>query len=353
MRIMHVLNTIPHTGNGIANVAVDIAIEQKRRGHEVVVASAGGGYVDLIARHSIAHRHIDFRNRNPRALTKAYREFATILDDVEPTIIHAHTLTPTVIASVAIRRRAAGLVATVHNEYQSGVALMGLAGAVVGVSQAVSTAMARRGIPRRKLHTVLNGTVGSARRPALRDDQLVDLPPNSIVTVGAVSHRKGADVLLAAFERVLPHFPEAHLYYVGNVDWSQPVDAARGKRWAEQVHFVGFDPQPQRYFPAAAVFVLASRREPLGLVLLEALEARLPVVASDVDGIPEALDYGRAGVLARVDDAEDFADKVTHLLRSEADRATLAEAGARHVSSLTVAAMTDRYMEIYRRVSTR
>jgi glycosyltransferase involved in cell wall biosynthesis len=348
MRILHVLNTVVHTGNGIVNVAVDLAVEQRRRGHEVAVASAGGGFVDLLREHSVPHHHLDFTSRRPKALVTACRGLTALIDRTRPEVVHAHTITPTVIGALVTRRRPVGLVATVHNEYQRGVTLMRSADAVVGVSEAVSASMVRRGVPRRRVHTVLNGTVGSPRRAPLSPEDVIHLPPDSIVTVGAVSHRKGADVLVTAFEEVVREFPDAHLYFVGNVDWQELAErVAAGKR-AAQVHFVGFDAQPQRYFPTASAFVLASRRDPMPLVLLEALEAGLPVVASDVDGIPEALDGGRAGLLVRPGDPADLAAKITALLRSEDRRRELTDAGARRVATLTVTATTDRYLEVYR-----
>jgi glycosyltransferase involved in cell wall biosynthesis len=357
MKILHVLNHVTRAGNGISNVAVDLAVEQRRQGHDVFIASAGGSpggsFLDLIAEHAVPHYYVDFAIRRPKQVIRTYRELVAVIRETRPDIVHAHTITPAVLAYLATRRRNSKLVATVHNEYQRGVSLMGLADAVVGVSRAVSDAMAHRGIPRRKIYTVLNGTVGSLRWPPLTQEQIVDLPPHSILTVGAVSHRKGADVLLAAFELVLDKFPQAHLYYVGHVDWSEPAEVARTKGWSDQVHFVGFDVQPRRYFPGASVFVLASRREPLGLVILEALEAGLPVVASDVDGIPEALDGGRAGLLARVDDPADLAEKITSLLGSEEARQDLARAGRERVSTLDVGTMAADYLKIYRFTMTR
>nr|WP_239523305.1 glycosyltransferase family 4 protein [Geodermatophilus normandii] len=344
---MHVLNTVVHTGNGIANVAVDLAVEQRRRGHEVAVASAGGGFVDLLRENSVLHHHLDFTSRRPKALITAHRGLATLVDRTRPEVVHAHTITPTVVGAVVQRRRPFTLVATVHNEYQRGVTLMRTADAVVGVSEAVSASMVRRGVPRARIHTVLNGTVGSPRRTAPSPEDVVHLPPDAIVTVGAVSHRKGADVLVAAFEEVVREFPGAQLYFVGNVDWTELAEGVAAGERADQVHFVGFDAQPQRYFPTATVFVLASRRDPMPLVLLEALEAGLPVVASDVDGIPEALDGGRAGLLARPEDPTDLAAKTISLLRSEDLRRRLGAAAKERVATLTVAAMTERYLEVY------
>lgn len=348
MRILHALNRLNDSGNGIVNVAVDLALEQRRQGHEVSVASAGGDFLPLLRQHAISHHDIDFRRRRPLALIRAYRELSSTLARMNPDIMHAHTITPTVLGFVATRRRRAALVATVHNEYQHGVTLMRLADRVVGVSEAVSRAMAERGVSRDKIRTVLNGTVGSQRRSPLHQSEVIDLPPCSIVTVGAVSHRKGADVLLAAFEQVLEAVPEAHLYFVGNVEWQEPVDAARRMPWSDRVHFVGFESQPQRYLRSASVFALASRRDPMPLALIEALEAGAPIVASDVDGIPEALDSGNAGLLADVGDSADFAAKISGLLRSEDARRELARAAAERVSRLTVEAMAGKYLEVYR-----
>jgi glycosyltransferase involved in cell wall biosynthesis len=348
MRILHVLNGLHDTGNGIVNVAVDLALEQRRLGHEVFVASAGGDFVGLLRDHAVEHVDIDFRRRRPVPLVRAERALMSTIRRLRPDVLHAHTITPTVLGWLVTRRRRPVLIATVHNEYQPGVGLMRLADGVVGVSHAVSRAMAGRGVPERKLNTVVNGTVGSLRRSSLAPEDRIELPPQSIVTVGAVSERKGADVLLAAFERLLDEFPAAHLYYVGNLDWPLPYEETQKRPWRDQVHFVGFDPQPQRYLQAASVFVLASRRDPFPLVVPEAFDAGLPVVASAVDGLVEALDFGRAGLLARGGDPEDLATKISSVLRSEETRRVLVEAGRRRVSTLTVEAMAARYVEIYR-----
>lgn len=357
MRVLHVLNDVSSAGNGISNVAVDLALEQRRLGHDVFVASAGGpvggSFLELLSMHGIPHHPVDFRTRTPLRVVHAYRELRSVLTRTQPDIVHVHTLAPTLLGYIATRGRRAGLVATVHNEYQSGVWLMGLADVVVGVSEAVSKAMANRRVPPKKIRTVLNGTVGSVRRPPIMDDQWVNLPLQSVVTVGAVSHRKGADVLLAAFEQVLQHVPQAHLYYIGHVDWTRPVEIAKRQSWGDQVHFVGFEKQPQRYFENATVFALASRRDPMPLGLLEALEAGLPVVASDVDGIPEALEFGRVGLLARVGDPADLARGITRLLCSEEDRLRFARAARERAAAFTVQAMAENYLKVYRSANSR
>ena len=82
----------------------------------------------------------------------------------------------------------------------------------------------------------------------------------------------------------------------------------------ERIHFEGFQPMPARYVLGADVFVLASHREPFGLVLCEAREAGVPIVATNEDGIPEALDYGDAGLLVPPGRPDRLAEGVRRVL---------------------------------------
>ena len=200
VRILHVVNRLQNAGNGITNVTVDLATQQRSDGHDVHVASAGGDFVSLLAECGVPHHVVDFNSRRPLAIARALRRFRGIISRVDPDIIHVHTITPAVLVRVANFGGRAKSITTVHNEYQRGVFLMGLTDAVVGVSAAVSAAMVSRMVRRERVFTVPNGTLGSFRRPPLRPENVEDLPPNSIVSVGAVSHRKGVDVLIQAFE---------------------------------------------------------------------------------------------------------------------------------------------------------
>jgi glycosyltransferase involved in cell wall biosynthesis len=83
---------------------------------------------------------------------------------------------------------------------------------------------------------------------------------------------------------------------------------------ADRIHFEGFQPEPQRYLLSTDIFVLASHREPFGLVLSEAREAGCAIIASDVDGIPEALDGGQAGILVPPADIPALAAALVQLL---------------------------------------
>ena len=314
MRILHLLNHIQEIGNGIVNVAVDLACLQAEAGHTVTVASAGGEYDRLLARYGVKHVLLDQR-RHPLQLVRAARTYQALVRSLQPEIVHAHMMTGMVLARTLRGRSPYGLVSTVHNEFQRSAILMGLADRVLAVSQSVANSMARKGIPQTKLRVVRNGTLGSPR------GRLSELPPvvlqrPAIATLAGMYHRKGIADLITAFERLGAEFPEAHLYLIGNGPDRVEFEAqAQATTVADRIHFEGYQAEPQRYLHATDIFVLASRQEPFGLVLSEAREAGCAIVASNVDGIPEALDGGKAGILVPAADPPALADAIAQLLR--------------------------------------
>lgn len=354
MRILHVVNELDNFGDGIVNVTVDLACTQADLGHEVSVVSSGGAFEPLLAAHGVTHHRARF-TRTPRVLRSAFRVLGEVVTAEHPSVVHAHTMTPVVLLRVlraagrwrGSSRRAFLLVTTVHNEYQRGVVLMGLADVTVAVSQAVAAEMRKRGVPAGKVRVVLNGTLGTPRRRPVAEIAPLPLGGRAIVALGAVSERKGADVLLEAFAQLAPDRPDLHLWYVGNVDWPDiPLRAGRLAS-AERIHFPGLEREPARYLKSATAFVLASRRDPFPLVLAEAREVGAAIVASAVDGVPEALDEGRAGVLVPVDDPAELAHQLAAVLDDPARVRELTARSRTGVERYSVQRMARDYLAVY------
>jgi glycosyltransferase involved in cell wall biosynthesis len=345
-RILHVVNRLGDRGDGISNMCVDLACQQAIDGEAVGVATSLGGYTDLVARLGVTVTEVDFRVRRATGVARAVVRLRRLVRTLEPEIVHAHTLLATVLARVATVGTSARVVATVHNDYQRGVVLMAAAHRVVGVSAAVSDAMRGRGVPRRKIRTVLNGTVGSVRRNTPPAGSDVQLAGPAVVTVGAVSHRKGADLLVAAAAQ-LARSHGVHTYFAGNVDWEGPRRAAEESPVADHIHFLGFQPDPRRLLAQATIFVLPSRRDPAPLALIEAMEAGVPIVAAAVDGVPELLDHGDAGVLTVPDDVDTLVRAVRHMLDDEDERRRLADAARHRSASLSVDRVAAGYRDVY------
>ena len=84
------------------------------------------------------------------------------------------------------------------------------------------------------------------------------------------------------------------------------------------------------------------------MVVLEAMAAGVPVIATDVEGVPEAIRHGRDGLIARPDDPDDLAHHIAGLMRGEADWAALrASALARHAEHFSDAAMAAGVARVY------
>ncbi|MBF2014553.1 MAG: glycosyltransferase family 4 protein [Rivularia sp. T60_A2020_040] len=314
MKIIHILNDIQEIGNGIINVAVDTACLQAKNGHNVAVISGGGEYETLLSKYGVQHYHLN-QKRTPQNILKAGIIYRQIIKDFQPDIVHAHMMTGILLASALRFGNSYGLVSTVHNEFQRESILMGLADKVIAVSKVVAQSMAKKGISENKLRVICNGTLGSPRNSIKGEYEHLQLQHPAIITVAGMYQRKGIAILIDAFEQVANLFPDAHLYIVGNGPDKEEFEAqAKQLDCNERIHFEGYQPQPQRYLKSGDIFVLASFRDPCPLVLSEAREAGCAIIATDVDGIPEALDYGEAGLLVPAKDSQALAAKLKTLL---------------------------------------
>jgi glycosyltransferase involved in cell wall biosynthesis len=317
MRIFHILNDVTDSGNGIVNTAVDLAIEQVRHGHVVTILSAGGGYEALLERLGVCHIRLE-QSRRPVQLLRSLLLFRRQIDIFKPDIVHAHMRTGLVLAWFWARIRSFALVAHVHNVHDRESVIMGLAERVIAVSQSVAETMEHQGVAKKKVRVVLNRTLGSPRQPDIADIEAAALERPALVTVAGMNQRKGIAELITAFEIAGDQFRDAHLYLVGDGPERGLFEVqARRSRWHDRIHFEGFQNVPQAYMLSADVFVLASRRESFGLVLIEARQAGCAIVASDIDGTTEALDGGRAGLLVPPQNVPALAHALCNLLGNE------------------------------------
>ena len=346
MKILHILNEFENIGNGIVNVCCDLACEQASAGHEVTVVSSGGEFSQLLEKFGGLHLYLN-QNRTPKNILKMVSSYHKIIKQYRPDVVHAHMMTGTVLANLFKRKFEYKLVTTVHNEYQKSSFIMKYADATVGVSEAVSLAMIKRGSNPKHTHTIINGTIGSPRRLAKQDIIPYELSHPSLVTVGQLSQRKGSDILFKAFVKLLEKHPAAHLYYVGNPDWTELVQEVKQSPYSANIHFVGLEKQPLKYLLSADVFAFPSLREPLGLVLIEAREAGVPIVASNVDGIPEALDNGAVGVLVPPGDINALSEKLAFFIENPEAAKEAGKKGTANLERFSTENMAKQYMDVY------
>ncbi|WP_216841158.1 glycosyltransferase [Acidobacterium sp. S8] len=348
IRVLHLLNSVTDVGCGIVNAALDIISGQILQSLDVAVCSNPGGFVSLLKQNGIRHFPLD-QGRRVVNLPRATIALRQIIKQFQPDIVHCHMMTGMVLARAVRITTRFGLVAHVHNVHQRSSNLMRLADRVVAVSNAVMSDMAARGVPRRKLRVVHNGTLGSLRLLDLATAEPKNLSQPAIVTVGGMNHRKGIAELISAFEQVSERIPGPHLYLVGNGPNRLEFETqAAASRFASNIHFEGFQANPFPYMKAAHTFVLASRRDSFGLVLTEARQCDCAIIATNVDGIPEALDGGKAGLLVPPQDIPALANAIIGLLETPAEHARLKSRAKVGLERFGVERMASQITDIYR-----
>jgi len=155
-------------------------------------------------------------------------------------------------------------------------------------------------------------------RDLSRFRQRYALPEEKIVYyVGRLVHEKGVGVLVEAMPRVLRSFPLAKFVVAGTGSQDSELRArADALGLGGKVLFTGFisDEDRDRLFKVADVAVFPSLYEPFGIVALEAMAARTPVVVSEVGGLAEVVEHGETGLRVYPDNPDSLAWGIVHTL---------------------------------------
>lgn len=238
---------------------------------------------------------------------------------------------------------------------------LGHADAVIAVSDFVAGTLPDE-IPGARVHTVLNAidmsdwTPGECR-DAARAEFGIGADAPVLIAVCRLFPAKGAADLLRSLALVHSVQPEAHLLVVGDdgdpnhsyIEELEHLASALGVR--EHVVFTGRRKDVPRLMAAADLFTMPSFGEPFGLVYLEAMAMRLPVVALDNGGTPEVVEHGRSGLLSAPGDIEGFAGHVIELLGDRERRGAMGDYGRAVVKErFTTTRMADDVAAVYRRV---
>jgi glycosyltransferase involved in cell wall biosynthesis len=175
--------------------------------------------------------------------------------------------------------------------------------------------------------------------------------PQQAVIVGRLVAFKGHMRAFEAMKHLRSTHPMLKLVVVGSGPLEEELH-----HWVQQegmedtIVFAGFHPEPARYMAASDIVLVPSVAEAFGLVLLEAMNARKPVVCFDVPAPNEVMLDGETGLLARPFDATDFAQKVALLLDDPALSARMGDAGyARREAFFNLDRMTGETVQFYER----
>jgi glycosyltransferase involved in cell wall biosynthesis len=336
---------------------------------EVAVLSAPGSHRSVmepvLADAGVPIRYLSIgRLADPRALPR----LAGAIRASGCEVVHAHLEDSATLVPPAARIVGRRTVCSFHHvvvplarreeiKERLAVAVANRSGGVVFVSRSSleSFALAYGG-PRANWSVVENG-VDLDRftpEPATMPAELAVPAGAPVVTlVGALRRRKGHAVALAAWPAVLDSFPDAHLLMVGDGS-EQAVLRARAQDLGvgHRVIFAGTRTDVAQLIRASTLVLLPSEHEALPTTLIEAAACGRPVVATDVDGVPEVVMDGETGLLVTPGDEFALAQAVTALLGDEPRRLRMgARARALAQERFDARRWAERLYEIYERVA--
>jgi glycosyltransferase involved in cell wall biosynthesis len=320
MRILHLIHSEGVYGAEL--ILLYLAREQQQRGHEPLVGSIRDPGTEQTPFEALAHSWglpvVPIRIA-PRPTPAVVRSLLWTVRELAPDVLHSHGYKPNILLGFLPRGLRGPMLTTLHGwtgartfsalwlyERLDRLSLRRIDSVVV-VARRMLELSALKGMAPSRRHVIENGIPPrevrladlAARGVAPLPDELVEFTARepTLIAIGRLSPEKGFTLLLEAFARARAQNAGAHQLLIVGEGPEREVLANRitALRVTGIVRLAGYVDGADRLLAGAAGFVMSSLTEGLPLVLLEALQWQVPILATAVGAIPELLDEGRRG----------------------------------------------------------
>ncbi|MGE0757150.1 MAG: glycosyltransferase [Pirellulaceae bacterium] len=360
--ILHVINGEHYSG---AERVQDLLAEQLPAcGFEVTLACIKPGKFPQARRYQQAPLHqVPMRSKID---LRVVMRLAGIVRSAHSVLIHAHTPRSALVARMASILTRVPMVYHVHspvkrdtthawrnrvNQWTEAISLAG-SPTLITVSESLRQHMLAAGYPAARTHCVPNGVPA----PAISRDDRPPTTPWVLGTVALFRPRKGLEVLLDAVAQLARADLPVRLLAVGAFEtreYEQQIQQhVVARNLQDRIEWTGFTTDVAKQLTRMDLLALPSLfGEGLPMVVLEAMAAGVPVVASRVEGVPEAIEDGVSGCIVEPGSASDLADGIARVVRGEINWTQLRRrALARHGECFSDRIMASRTADIYRHV---
>ncbi len=347
---------------GAQRLALELARRMPDGGEGHLWAGPGGELeAEAAADPRVRFRTVPSLGREIEVLSDAaaLRELVALMREVRPDIVHTHSSKAGILGrQAALLAGVRNTVHTVHGwSFHPGlsatmqglyIALERAAAAQTGILHCVCQADVDKGLAagvgEEGRYRVVHGGIDPT--PYAVTPRKTTGPP-TVVTLSCLKPQKGLEDWLEVAARVRAKVPDARFVIAGEGELRGELEERRRSLGLEgAVEMPGWVRDVPALLASADAFLLTSRWEGFPLAVLEAMAACLPVVATAVDGTPEAVEEGLTGFLAAPGDVEAMAERVVRLLGDEELRGTM---GARGRDRVMARFTLDRFVEsVYR-----
>ena len=189
------------------------------------------------------------------------------------------------------------------------------------------------------------------------DQNIIDFCQSgwTIGSIGRLSTEKGYRYLIEALALLIKENIDARLVIIGEgYERNLLEELAFKSNLKDRILFPGYRDNAKYYLPYFNVFVMSSLTEGLPITLLEAMQAKVPIVATKVGGIPEVLQNGKGGLLVEPDNPNDIAKAVSSIYNNPNIAGDLASVSYQEaVTHYSSKAMASGYLDVYKELMQR
>ena len=181
----------------------------------------------------------------------------------------------------------------------------------------------------------------------------LNIPQNAFVigAIGALAQCKDFPTLIRAFSHLVTD-NQCYLLIVGEGDERFTLQQLTKEfDIADKIIFCGFQSDIGKYLAAMDLFALSSKSEGLGTSILDAMFFSLPVVATDVGGIPEIVEHGKSGLLSPVGDYRTMASNLSSLIISKKMRQVFGNHSKILAEKFSIQNTIEKTLAIYKKVN--
>ena len=314
----HLITMLPELDNQSFDICVIVLTEPKKPVDQFFITLQQAG---IKTERMIINRHAD-----PYLVIRLARR----LRDLAPSLVHTHLLHADLYGTVAARIAGVpAIISSRHNDdpFRARWPLSFLLRIInrytnrfIAISERVRAfTIKTEKVPTSVVDTVYYGLpVDEHNRQVIDARDEFGLPKGPLVVCAArLTEQKGHKWLLRAFRSVVDQLPETSLLLLGDGPMRAYLeDTVVNLNLAQNVRFAGWRTDVMDILPSTDLFVIASEWEGFGLSLLEAMSFSLPIVATDVGGIPEVVLDGQTGWLVESRDSDALAGSILAALRS-------------------------------------